>query len=135
MLRALSKLIGRDTSGNSAVEFAIVGPVFILILLAIVDFGRLLFVRSSMHYAVEEAGRYAMVYSTADKSTIETYAKTRVYGLDPTALTLTATVNSPSAGYVTITSDYTFNFMFQVMLPSGMGSVPMHAQSIVPRTS
>ena len=99
------------------------------------DFGRLLLVRSSMHYAVEEAGRYAMVYTTATKSAIETYAKSRVIGIDPTTLAITATIDSPSSGYVTITSDYTFNFMFQSMLPSSIGSVPMHAQAEVPRTN
>ena len=123
------------SSGNAGIEFAIVAPVLILILLAIIDFGRLLLVRSSMHYAVEEAGRYAMVYSTATKSAIETYAKGRVIGVDPTTLAITATIDSPSSGYVTITSDYTFNFIFRSMLPNGIGSVPMHAQAVVPRTS
>ena len=135
MRRKLSKSLWLDRAGNAATEFAFVAPVLILITLCILDFGRLLLIRSTMHYAVEEAGRYAMVYKTATKTAIETYAKSRVPFVDPTSLSITATIDSPSAGYVTITSDYTFSFIVDGLLPSGTATIPMHAQAIVPRVS
>ena len=47
-------------SGATIVEMAIVTPVFLLVLLALVEFGLMFFVTLTMQYAVREGARYAV---------------------------------------------------------------------------
>ncbi|WBS04878.1 pilus assembly protein [Pseudoduganella sp. SL102] len=47
-------------SGATVVEMAIVMPVFLLVLLALVEFGMMFFVTLTMQYAVREGARYAI---------------------------------------------------------------------------
>ena len=46
--------------GNSLVEFALVAPVFFLMVFGILDFGRLFFWQETLQYALRQAGRYAV---------------------------------------------------------------------------
>ena len=57
---AIRPRIGRSTRGSSLVEFALVLPMFLLMLFAVVDFARLFFVQMTLQNAVREAGRYAI---------------------------------------------------------------------------
>jgi Flp pilus assembly protein TadG len=41
------------------VEFALVAPLFLLLICGVMDYGRLFFTQSSIENAVQEAGRYA----------------------------------------------------------------------------
>jgi Flp pilus assembly protein TadG len=50
----------RRQSGATLVEMAIVMPVFLLVLLALVEFGMMFFVTLTMQYAVREGARYAI---------------------------------------------------------------------------
>jgi len=61
-LRLRRLLRARD--GAMAVEFAFVGPIFIIILWSVFEFGRFYWIKSSLQYAVEDAGRYAMAHFT-----------------------------------------------------------------------
>jgi Flp pilus assembly protein TadG len=42
------------------VEFALVAPLFFLLVFGITDFGRLFFMQETLQFAVREAGRYAV---------------------------------------------------------------------------
>ncbi|MCA3185886.1 MULTISPECIES: TadE/TadG family type IV pilus assembly protein [unclassified Cupriavidus] len=46
--------------GASAVEFALVAPIFFLLLFSIVDFGAMMWANLTMQYAVREGARYAV---------------------------------------------------------------------------
>ena len=50
----------RGRHGQSLVEFALVAPLFFLLVFAITDFGRLFFTQSTLQFALREAGRYAV---------------------------------------------------------------------------
>ena len=50
----------RTRSGQSLVEFALVAPLFFLLVFGITDFGRLFFTQSTLQHALREAGRYAV---------------------------------------------------------------------------
>ncbi len=55
-----------STRGAVAVEFALVMPVLLLILLGIVDFGRIMFVKNALTYATAQAARVASVAHTGN---------------------------------------------------------------------
>jgi Flp pilus assembly protein TadG len=50
------------TRGQAMVEFALVFPVFVLLLVGIFDFGRAIWVNDTLSTAAREAGRYAIVH-------------------------------------------------------------------------
>jgi Flp pilus assembly protein TadG len=79
------RVLGRfhaDLGGATALEFALVLPVFILLVFGSLSAATLGFSVASMNYAVEEAARCAAVKSTAclTPSATATYAKTRYMG-------------------------------------------------------
>lgn len=49
-----------STAGTSILEFALVVPIFFLLLFALMDFGRLFYVELTLQNAVRQAGRYAI---------------------------------------------------------------------------
>ncbi|AVA24573.1 TadE/TadG family type IV pilus assembly protein [Rhizobium sp. LEGMi198b] len=60
-LRAGLRHFLRDISGNAAVEFALIAPVFILILAGSLDLGMLIFSRFQLEATVSDSASYAMV--------------------------------------------------------------------------
>jgi Flp pilus assembly protein TadG len=76
-----TKLCG-DQRGTTAIEFAIVGPIFILLLIGIFYLCMCLAVAGSMHYAVEEGARCASVRTTvcSDNTTTIAYIQSHYYG-------------------------------------------------------
>ena len=71
-----------DERGTTAVEFAIVGPLFIALLIGALYLCLTLFLVGSLHYAVEEGARCASVRTTvcSDEATIVSYAQSRYLG-------------------------------------------------------
>lgn len=95
----------RDRSGNTALEFALASPMLLTILLAMAEFGLLLWTQSSLHFAVEEASRCATVNTSlcSSAAAVQSYAASKAYGLNiaPTTFTYTAAAcgNQVSASY------------------------------------
>jgi hypothetical protein len=56
----------RRTRGQAVVEFAIAAPIFILVLVAVIEAGAFAFTYSSLQHAVQEGGRVAALPGTAD---------------------------------------------------------------------
>jgi hypothetical protein len=72
----------RDDKGTTAIEFAIVGPIFIFLVIGIAFLCMGLAVAGSMHFAVEEGARCASVRKTvcSDESTTIAYTKAHYFG-------------------------------------------------------
>ena len=85
-MRTVDTKIRSDQRGTSAVEFAIVGPIFIMVLIGIFYLCMCLSVVGSMHYAVEEGARCASVRTMVCTDETSTVAYTRNHYYGPTAL-------------------------------------------------
>lgn len=59
-----SRLIQRAAKGQSLVEFALIIPVFILVVMGIFDLGRAVYSYNTVNNAAREAGRLAIVDQT-----------------------------------------------------------------------
>ncbi|MGC9523340.1 MAG: TadE/TadG family type IV pilus assembly protein [Anaerolineae bacterium] len=103
-----------QTRGQSLVEFALVLPVLLLVLLGLVDFGRVYYVTVSLYDAAAEGAAYAAVHP-------DDLAEIRVRAQDATSqlVTLQAddvsdpvfAANPPQPGTpVTVTVSYDFQF-------------------------
>jgi Flp pilus assembly protein TadG len=74
--RAMNPLRIRSESGQSAVEFAIILPLVIVVILALADFGRALFMYLEAEHAASDAARVAAVDTTPPAgTTLQNYLK------------------------------------------------------------
>jgi Flp pilus assembly protein TadG len=84
----------RGRSGAAAVEFAIVLPIFLLLLFGIIQFGSVLFLHNNMVNAARETAR-RMSVAELDAAGAEAYAANYLAGWN---LTFTVTAADPGTG-------------------------------------
>jgi Flp pilus assembly protein TadG len=85
---------GGNGEGAIAVEFALIMPVLILMLFAIIQFGNIMLTRQMMVYAAREAARsYAVGESTASEA-----IEIALDRLSDSSLTFDVNVTEPSGG-------------------------------------
>ena len=129
--------------GSAAIEAAVVLLVLPLFLIGSVEFGRALWMGHTMLLAVEEAGRYAMVYgaspslltsaSCPNVATVSlancAVAKANAYLADYGGTGVNVT-SSAATSTLTIQATYTFNFIDPILLP--FGPITLSNQVTVP---
>jgi len=76
------KSICQRQEGTTAVEFAIIAPVFLLLVLGTIGLCFALFLVGSLHFAVEDGARCASVKTTicSDQATTIAYTQSRYLG-------------------------------------------------------
>jgi Flp pilus assembly protein TadG len=137
---------GRE-EGSAAIEAAIVLPVLLLAAIGSVEFGRGLWTYHTMLLAVEEAGRYAMVYAASPSlltsascpgaasvtlrncATAKANAYLAAYD-GATGISVASTEDSSTPPNLTITATYTFNFIDPILLP--FGPITLSSKVVVP---
>jgi Flp pilus assembly protein TadG len=109
MERILLKSLQRDQRGTTAVEFAIIAPVLILLLIGTIAVCFALFLVGSLHFAVEDGARCASVKTTicADAATTVAYTQSRYLGpnVSPTFTYATAACGNSVTGSINYTMD------------------------------
>jgi Flp pilus assembly protein TadG len=106
---------GRD-AGVSAVEFGLVLPVFLIVLLGIIDYGWVFYVKLNITNAAREGARVGVTQDTggAAKSEAELAARNYLVAANMDATVGTAAINSsdPEASTPsgTVQVDITYNF-------------------------
>ena len=68
MKKQIAKKFRRE-DGQSMVEFALILPIFLLILCGIIDFGWLFYNQLSLNNACREGARYAVVHTAENADT------------------------------------------------------------------
>ena len=82
IVRNLLKSLRCDEQGTTAVEFAIIAPVFIALLIGTMVLCVALLLVGSLHFAVEDGARCASVKTTicSDAATTVAYTQSRYFG-------------------------------------------------------
>lgn len=117
---------GARQDGATAVEFALLSPVLLLMLVGLMEFGLFFWKKHSIEFAVEETTRWVMMKSTVSAEAVSQDLKDRLLGIDPTELT--ATVLQETVGpttFVSITAGYSHSFV----VGSYFGFEPMLIES------
>jgi Flp pilus assembly protein TadG len=97
-------------SGAAAVEFALVAPIFFVLLIAAFEFGRLNVVRHTADNAAYEAARTAMVPgATAAEARAEATRLLNIVGARGATITVTPETLDSSVGEVNVTIDVPMN--------------------------
>ena len=122
MMRSLMGFLRRKAAalsacrlGATAVEFAIVAPLFLVMVYGVMEVGRALWIKSTMQFAVEETTCYAMVNTSASTSTLVTYAYTKLSGMNSTGITFTATLTTGTPNFMTVAGTYDFTALFSLV--------------------
>jgi Flp pilus assembly protein TadG len=126
-------MLARDRSAATAVEVALLFPVFLLLLLGISEFGRALWTQTALQFAVGAAARCAAV-NPSQCSDVRAYAATQAYGLSiPSGdFVYTANASCGISGYdrgAQVTVSYPFRPLVPQLVPL---SVTLSAQSCHP---
>src|ERR1039458_9519174 len=110
----------RGRRGQSMVEFAVVAPLFFLLVFGITDFGLMFFRLETLQYAVREAGRYAVtgqnMQNMSRVDSIKTIIRQKSAGIpiDDSQISITSGGVAGCAGgarqmvTVSLSSSYTF---------------------------
>ena len=131
-MRNLLRSISRNQEGTTAVEFAIIAPVFILLVLGTIALCFALFLIGSLHFAVEDGARCASVKTSICLDTPTTIAYTQSRYLGPNVSPTFTYNNAASCGpantgnSVTGTVNYTMDIGFRKLV------VPISATACFP---
>jgi Flp pilus assembly protein TadG len=115
-----------DQRGATAVEFAMVAPAFLMLMVGTMSVGLLIFSTGSLQYAVEEGARCAVVKTTVCTNSASTiaYAAAAYHG---PLIAPTFTYSTPACGRaVTGTANFTFDFALRTVV------VPLSATACYP---
>jgi Flp pilus assembly protein TadG len=94
--------------GTSIIEFALIAPVFLLVVLAGIDTAILIWEQYSLHYALSAGARYASLHPTSSTADIQNYALSVIPTL-PDTPTFDISVGSTSA---TISASLSHTFLY-----------------------
>lgn len=114
--------------GTAAIEMAFILPLLLLLILGIVEFGRAMWIRQTLQFAVEEAARSAIADATLNSTDIGNLVTADMIGVQGATPTVTATA---TASQVSIFASYNFTFLAPQLLP--FGPLALTAQCVFPR--
>jgi Flp pilus assembly protein TadG len=103
--RSIWKTVLRGVRGDSLIEFALLLPILMLMLMGIFDLSRAFYVHSVIANAAREGARYGVAHPDDSAGVVEAI-ETFIIGLDPDELTITVTCPTSE----TIHVDITYNF-------------------------
>jgi len=118
-----------DRSGTTLAEFAMLMPLFFVLVIGIVQVGQMLWTQAALQHAVEMAARCATVNATScgTSANIQSFATTQAYGMSFPNSVFSA--STPSCGNE-VSASYTYVFQTAV-LP--LTQVVLTAQSCFPK--
>jgi Flp pilus assembly protein TadG len=132
-LEKVCRLCRKNRRGAAVVEFAIVAPVFFLLVFGMIEYGRMVMVQQILTNASREGARFAVVQSadntTAVQDTVIDYLQSASIGGTPTV-----TVDWPASGGSSSSEPVTVTVSIQFGQVSWLPS-PMFVDSTMPLTA
>jgi len=126
MARMVRTGLWRDERGTSAIEFAIVGPVFLMLVVGIFYACLMLFSMGSMQYAVEEGARCASVRTTICTDSSSTIAHAQAAYFGPVSTPTFTYANAPCGHSVSSSTNFALFIVLTTL------TVPLSATACYP---
>lgn len=124
--------------GATALEFAIVASVFIIVAMGIIEFGRSLQVRNEMAYAMDWGARTVLMDASANATDISAAIKERFNSYDKDKLTveiadesMPCTVDGKAGSMDT--RAVTIAYPMKLFIPGFTGTLDMTLERVVPK--
>ena len=135
-LEKLCGLCRRKRRGAAVVEFAVIAPLFFLLVFGMIEFGRMVMVQQVLTNAAREGARIG-VLDGSSTSDVTTAVTTYLSNASIQGATVTVTPNPPSsAGYgdpVSVTVSVSFNQVSWLPTPMFLGGQNLSATTVMRR--
>ncbi|GAB6166970.1 hypothetical protein JCM19992_29700 [Thermostilla marina] len=135
-LEKLCRLCRKQRRGAAVVEFAIVAPVFFLLLLGMIEFGRMIMVQQIITNASREGARVAVLDGTTTDDVVDT-VNTYLTSAAINGANITVDPDPPSdAGYgepVTVSVSVPFSQVSWLPSPMFLGGTNLSATTVMRR--
>ena len=116
-MKSLRQFIS-DRSGAAALEFALIGPPFILLLFGLVEFGRGLHIRNALNAAADHAQRMILIEPAASANLLEDEIRSRFLAGQPERLAASFSSEAVSGVEYRLVS---LEYSMRLMLPAPLG--------------
>lgn len=130
------RLFRRNRRATAAVEFAIVAPVFLLLVFGMIEYGRMVMVYQVLTNASREGARVA-VLDGASTASVTANVNTYLSNGTITGATVTVTPNPPSTAQygdpVTVTVSIPFNQVSWLPSPMYLGGKTLTSSTVMRR--
>lgn len=102
--------LSSDTRGASALEFALVAPLFLTLVFGIFQFGMAFYANAGLRNGVEAAARYAQIYPRPTDSQISSVLSSSTFGLNPSLMSTPTLTHGTANGtaYVDVSASYSY---------------------------
>jgi Flp pilus assembly protein TadG len=118
-MAALKKLL-RNSRAASTMEFALVAPIFVVLLIGIAQLGLVFFANAGLHNALAQGARRATLFPRPTEAQVKSSVNAAKFGLNPAGLSQPVvdyyTTASPS--YADVQMSYTTSLNFIVFKKS-----------------
>ncbi|MER9229964.1 pilus assembly protein [Mesorhizobium sp. M0664] len=113
-MSAKSRAFTGDASGGAALEFALIAPILITLLIGIFAFGWALNAMSSVRYTLETSSRALQMKNSLTEAEIEAIATAKLLSLGLSDVDVTIAIDAPSGGFrmAHLTAKYAFVIEF-----------------------
>jgi Flp pilus assembly protein TadG len=113
-----------------AAEFAMVIPLFLLVVFGIIDAGRAFWAWNALEYAIENTARHALVNPNATEAELQDHAQEVMAGMHPdTAGLLVSVTPSTVSGVDMVKVSGTYTFTPVLPLPGSWDSFQLSADA------
>ena len=111
------KSVTRQEKGQSLVEFALLLPVFLLILVGIAEFGRAWMIKNMLTGAAREGARFAAVQPSYNFTDIRDYVDSVLSGTDITPTVNVTLISGPPVNSVKVDVTSTYSAVIPGFIP------------------
>ncbi|MER8367463.1 TadE/TadG family type IV pilus assembly protein [Mesorhizobium sp. M1348] len=113
-MSAKSRAFTGDASGGAALEFALIAPFLIMLLIGIFAFGWALNAMSSVRYTLETSSRALQMKNSLTQAQIQAIATEKLLDLGLKDVKVTIAIDAPSGGFrmAHLTAQYAFVIEF-----------------------
>ena len=120
-MRSILLSVRNDSRGAGAVEFALIAPAFILLVVAVAQLGILFFANAGLNNALAEGARMATLFPRPTEADIRTKIDAVRWGLKPENLATPSVTYLESGGVnyaqISMSYDVDLNFIFFELPP------------------
>lgn len=114
--RRLAQRFISDPSATAVLEFAILAPLFIMLIFGVIVFGWALYTMSTVNLVAERVGRILLLNPRMSSSEIEGRVSAELNYLDQDALEVTVSTDTASGSYRIARATVSYEFAVEVPL-------------------
>lgn len=115
----------RGVKGTAPIEFALILPVFLVLIGGCMELGYVFWANSALKYGATYGARYAFSHPTASATTVKNYALSTI-DFPGSAITYTATTTGDSTD---INGSFSYSFL---LVPISPITLTVHVHQVLP---